>query len=243
MFARRHVVCVGMEKHSVLFALLLMGLSLPVLADSLGWPGKTLTGAPCYGRAQGYGPFNYLTSQSKLHVVESNHFTSNVESLTKGESGRIHTDIDYTLRAFPNHHRALWAMSRYYLLKIAGASETSVLSHNLKQTFPPPPECYFNRAKKFAPADGKVSYVYGIYLHKLGKLETALSEYRAAETASPKHAGLNYNLGLLLFDMGNYDEAQTYAERAEKLGYPLRGLQKKLAALDSQSREAAAGGK
>ncbi|HZX26103.1 MAG TPA: ABC transporter permease, partial [Telluria sp.] len=49
---------------------------------------------------------------SKLRLVEAYHFTQNVESLKRGESGSVAGDLAYTLEHFPNHHRALGALVR-----------------------------------------------------------------------------------------------------------------------------------
>ena len=59
-----------------------------------------------------FGPFDYRSApQEKLKMVHKFHFSSNVENLTGGQSGSIiGTDIDFTLRYFPNHIRALNSM-------------------------------------------------------------------------------------------------------------------------------------
>src|SRR6266513_2811729 len=60
-----------------------------------------------------YGPFDYRTAtQAQKVLVESNHFTRPVETLQSGLTGTPGHDIGYTLRAFPNHPRALLAMVR-----------------------------------------------------------------------------------------------------------------------------------
>ena len=204
---------------------------------SPGWPGTTLSGVECYGESQGYGPFDYTTDKDKLGVVETYHFTPEVEQLLRGKSGYIDGDLDYTLRAFPNHHRALWAMSRFYLQK-AGRQGYEALDRleRVRQGFPPP-ECYLQRAKAFAPHDGMLPAIYGIYLHKRGKLDLALKEYQSAETKLPQNAELAYNLGLLYFDLGDVAKAEEYAHRASALGYPLSGLQNKIARARDTKRD------
>jgi tetratricopeptide (TPR) repeat protein len=47
-----------------------------------------------------------------------------------------------------------------------------------------------------------------------------------------KSSEINYNLGLLLVDMKDYDSAVERAKRAYELGYPLPGLKNKLVRLD-----------
>src|SRR5437868_1067555 len=62
-----------------------------------------------------YGPFDYRTAtayQKQLVEIIGAHFTSSVESLQHGNTAPIGGELDYTLRAFPNHRRALLAMIR-----------------------------------------------------------------------------------------------------------------------------------
>ena len=210
-----------------------------------GWPGVALSGTPCaawdvpivnpsdYNDPRTTRPVG--TAQiSHRQLVETAHFTPEVEQLKYGRtSGHDPSgDINYTLNKFPNHPRALWAMSRYYLRKIQTngleAVELSERAPKSGNSRLPPPECYFQRAKVFAPEDKMVPAIFGIYLHKLGLLDAALAEYQQAEAKFPNHAELSYNMGLLYFDLGQIDKAQEYAERARVLGYPLDGLSRKI---------------
>lgn len=76
-----------------------------------------LYAAPACGSLENaYGPFDYTNPddfKNKLPLVEIAHFTPKVEGLMGGKSGYLWGDLDYTLRAFPNHHRALYAFVRY----------------------------------------------------------------------------------------------------------------------------------
>ena len=90
----------------------------------------------------GYGPFDYRTeSKETKERVESAHFTADVESLKKGATGLLAQDIDYTLRAFPNHPRALLAMSTL------GLRSKSVKPPGANWTV----HCYFERAIRGVP--------------------------------------------------------------------------------------------
>lgn len=206
----------------------LFGIWLTVAA-SAGWAldfsGKDLKGLPCTGNAQGYGPFDY-TNQThvrvKLPIVEQFHFTREVEALKRGRSGPVATDLDYTLRAFPNHHRALFAVIRLATdKKKRDQSEVGEMST--------PPECYLKRALVFRPNDGAVHMLFGLYLHRLDKLDEAETHYRKAVELMPRSAEAHYNLGLLLVDQKRYEDAVPEAQLAYKLGYPLSGLRKRLA--------------
>jgi tetratricopeptide (TPR) repeat protein len=97
--------------------------------------------------------------------------------------------------------------------------------------FPPTPECYFNRAFRYRPNDPTLRMLYGMYFHKIRKLDDALAEYRRAEGMDPGSSEIQYNLGLVYFDLKQYDESARHAAEAYRLGYPLPGLRKKLAAV------------
>lgn len=216
-----------------------------VLNKKLGWSGDTLDGFECTGTASGFGPFDYNdprsstpggfssitgnNSSSPLRMVEGAHFKPYVDQLIRGKSSvDPKQDIDYTLRAFPNHPRALWAMARYFLRMPQDDPRTRLaFSRGIGSI--PPPECYFQRAKLFAPEDPMVPMIFGIYLHKRGMFDAAIKEYQLAEREMPNHAELAYNTGLSYFAIKDYRNAKKYADRAYELGYPLSGLKRKLA--------------
>ena len=234
--SRRRAIARSTLRTVVLLGLVLVPLQLPVQAarvgdKHIGWPGATLSGVDCFGGGQGHGPLDYLTaSADERNLVEGAHFTPIVEQLIRGQASGVDPlgDIDYTLRAFPNHHRALWSMSQYHLKKIKAVGIESVQTAERAHRGSTPPECYFQRAKVFDPEDKMVPAIFGIYLHKRGMLDAALKEYQEAEAKFPKHPELVYNMGLLYFDLGQIDKAQEYAERARVLGYPLDGLSRKI---------------
>ena len=186
------------------------------------WVGQTQEGIVCQGRPQGYGPFDYTqraTNMQSLKIVEDYHFTSNVESLIKGANGSIPSDIDYTLSAWPNHHRALNSISRYDL------------GYPNKRHKPAQPiECYFNRAILFSPDDSITQLLYAIYLHKSGHQARALELYQSAEKLAPTDPQIQYNMALLLVDMKDFEKARYYADSVYARGYPLPGLKRRLTA-------------
>lgn len=174
----------------------------------------------CGSLTNGYGPYDYTSStdfNEKLPIVEQAHFTPEVEALIAGNTGSLWGDLDYTLRAFPNHHRALYAMARY-ALQPDRPREPQYYSA----------ECYFSRAMVFKPDDGMVRMIYGIFLHKQDKLSKAAEEYRKAVRLMPDSPEAHYNLGLLYADIGEYAKAREAAEQAYALDYPLEGLKNKL---------------
>ncbi len=168
-----------------------------------------------------FGPFDFNNPDNKgqnLQLVESAHFTPEVEQLTKASSGYIGSDIDYTLRAFPNHPRALNAMARLSI------QEKTPTPHGAHFSI----ECYFDRAINFAPTDPIPPMLYGNYLAKSAREDEALKMYQKAEMIAPQNANVLYNMGLLFFTMKQYDRSLAYAKKAYAAGFPLPGLRMKL---------------
>jgi tetratricopeptide (TPR) repeat protein len=166
-----------------------------------------------------YGPFDYsnpVHRRDNLPIVEHFHFTPSVESLRAGRSDTVAGDLDYTLRAFPNHHRALFSVARLQLQE----KRANPLYYTA--------DCYFDRAMRMAPEDGKVRMIYGIYLARKGEREAALVRYREALTLMPDSPEVNYNVGLLYSDMKQLELAKQHAIKAYKAGYPLPGLRNRL---------------
>jgi len=177
----------------------------------------------CGSLENAYGPFDYTNAQhfrEMLPRVERVHFDAGVESL-RGHAqhpNQLGGDLDYTLRAFPNHHRALYSMARYYLTK------RSFKRAPLRYTA----QCYFERAMAFKPGDGVVRMVYGVYLYKAGSLKEATRRFREALELSPNDAEVHYNLGLVLVETKKWDDAKIHAQKAYELGHPMPGLRNKL---------------
>jgi hypothetical protein len=176
----------------------------------------------CPTLKHGYGPFDYRTATpEQKHLVEGAHFFPNVEYLRKGTShpSRRYTvvpggEIDYTLRAFPNHPRALLAMSRW----------------SIQEKLDPPPgakatvDCYFQSAISFRPDDSMVRVIYGIHLTEKKQLDKALAQFQKAKELGAESSSMYYNLGLAYFGIKRYPEALEAAHKAYALGFPLPGL-------------------
>jgi len=183
--------------------------------------GVDFQGLACEGFSGGYGPFDYLLRSrysKELKLVEDYHFTREVESLNKGSTNmRPYPDIEYTLRAWPNHHRALNAMARLEERKRAK-----------RRGNPIPAECWFQRAINFSPKDATSKMLFGNYLSRFGRDNDAEEMYRAALVISPADLEIRYNLALLLVRQGRFEEAREQAKVAYRGGYPLPGLRRKL---------------
>ncbi|RLA39402.1 MAG: hypothetical protein DRR42_27275 [Gammaproteobacteria bacterium] len=175
------------------------------------------------GKSLGYGPYDYTRRtefQHELEMVERSHFGRGSENLTKGmQQADPGPDLHYTLSAFPNHHRALNSAINLRLKK--ATSFYSAVDY-------PPAECYLERAVYFNPNDGTSFMLFGILLQRLGQYELALKKYRRAEQLEPNNPNVKYNLGLLLVDMEQPDDAMVYAKELYGNGFPLQGLKRKL---------------
>jgi hypothetical protein len=194
--------------------------SVALIAGWCFWASSFAQDSPeCGDLKTGVGPFDYRTADRKdKEIVERFHFTPDIESLRGGGTGLVGADLDYTLRAFPNHPRALRAMMRL------AEKEKTNKPRGARYTV----ACYFDRALRRAPDDGTVRVLFGIYLMKSGEKDQAIKQLEAARELGDEDANLHYNLGLAYFDLKDYDKALMHAQKAYKLGFPLPGLRDKL---------------
>lgn len=173
----------------------------------------------CGKVGDGYGPFDYRSQRKELEIVEGAHFTPEVESLIKGNrSATPGPDIDYTLRASPNHHRALKAMmdlARKEKRDPPAGARYSV-------------SCWFQRGEAYRPDDAMVKVLHGIFLLRSGNKVEAVEKLQEAESLDENDANIHYNLGLAYFDVGQYEKSLQSAHRAYAAGFPLPGLREKL---------------
>lgn len=173
-----------------------------------------------------FGPFDYRSiPKESLRMVEGAHFFPNVENLRKNtphpNRGYIvdpGNEIDYTLRAIPNHPRALMAAAKLAL------QYKSDRPKGLRVSI----DCYFLEALEFRADDSYVPLIYGIYLAKLGKLTEAIVYFDRAKSLGDDSANLHFNLGLAYFEAERYNEALDEAHKAYAAGFPLMGLKNKL---------------
>jgi tetratricopeptide (TPR) repeat protein len=183
-------------------------------------PSGSLSEAQCGTLKNSYGPFDYRTSGPQLEVVENFHFTPDVEQLRRGQSSYVGGDIDYTLRASPNHHRALVALTNLALR--SNSAKPPGTGYTV--------DCYFERALRFANDDGLVRIIYGVYLYRTGKKKDALRTLEEARRFENDNPNLHYNLGLVYFDLHDIPHALESAQTAYRLGAQLPGLKNKLKA-------------
>lgn len=176
-------------------------------------------GDPRQHRSGQFGPYDYRTDKSKLGIVEDYHFTPAVEALVRGSTSVLPgPDLSYTLGVFPNHHRALLAMVRY----------------GEKMKSPQPPgarysvNCYFERALRFRPNDAIVRMIYAKHLSKTARKPEAIQQLEQATVFAKDNAFSHYNIGLMYFDLKDYDRALRQAHKAIQLGFPETALRDEL---------------
>jgi len=135
-------------------------------------------------------------------------------------------NLDYTLRAIPNHARALYAMGMWQL-RLREISMQDFLNTKISWEFKSA-ECYFKRAIMFMPEDGQVHLAFAMFRHKQGHPESALESYQEAIQLMPNSSSAHYSIGLLYIQRKDFASARKHAWKAYELGYPLPGLRNAL---------------
>jgi tetratricopeptide (TPR) repeat protein len=168
-----------------------------------------------------FGPWDYRAAPPKdLKIVEDYHFTPGVESLTRPATttyAAMAGDVGYTLHVFPNHHRALLAMTRlgerHKSDKPPGASFTI--------------DCYFDRATRFAP-DDTVVRLYAQYLGKHNRKDDAIRQLEFAIQKAGDNPISHYSIGTVFLELGEFDRALMQAHKAKAMGLQWRELEEAL---------------
>lgn len=176
-------------------------------------------GAPACGElGAGYGPFDYRVVRGHaLEIVEKAHFTQRIEMLVKGERV-LGDDLSYTLHVFPNHHRALIAMTKL--------SEREKTSKPEKSSYTV--ECWFDRAVRFRPDDTVVRVLFAQFLSKQSRKDQAIQQLEAATQQAADNAFSHYNIGLMYFEIKEFDRALVQAHKAQALGFTRHELADRL---------------
>jgi tetratricopeptide (TPR) repeat protein len=183
-----------------------------------------LSPSQCGSLENAYGPYDYTNPEHRrdyIPVVDNAHVSADVLALRSGVVGSSRTpmpDLDYALRAVPNHHLALDAMARLH--RREGSEHLSESTYSVS--------CWFERARRFSPTDGVVRLIEGVHLSLLGKYDEAEQALMAAVRMMPSSAEAHYNLGLLYVRTKEYSKAVEHAKEAYELGHPLPGLRDQL---------------
>lgn len=190
-------------------------LGLPALATA------QVSTVECGSLVNAYGPYDYRVYKDSIEIlrVDQHHFTPLVEGLIKPMFQHFAADFDYTLRASPNHHRALITMARW--------------SERLKNPKPTGAgytvDCYFDRAIRYAQDDLIVRMIYAGHLGRTGRKADALAQLDHVATKAD-NAFTHYNAGLGYFDVQEFDKALKQAHVAARLGMPRTELRERLKA-------------
>jgi hypothetical protein len=204
-----------------------LALLLGVALDARGQTEEDLP-QQCGTIRNSYGPFDYRTAtKDEKDLVEYAHFYREYGAYLKGSwtvdignqvGNHVAAGLDYTLRAFPNHHRALKAMDdmaiRRKMDKLPGAFYNT--------------QCYFLRAVIFTPNDGLVRALYGGFYARRGKPNEAREQLSLAVQLSPSEMTTRAQVASTYMLLGDWKEAESNARAAYELGYPLPGLRDKL---------------
>lgn len=170
----------------------------------------------CGNLSNPYGPYDYRTQRNKLAIVESFHFSPNVEYLRRGDTGALGGDLDYTLRASPNHHRALMALVR--LAQKTGQTQPASL--------PRPIDCYFERALRFRNDDVVARMIFVQHLINTRREPEARQQLAASIRFAGNNGFSHYNIGLLYAELKDWDAALGQVHKALALDFtridPLR---------------------
>jgi tetratricopeptide (TPR) repeat protein len=163
--------------------------------------------------------YDYNSADDVKHFrnIEYNHKFA-PDSPTQGPEAASTPDVVFVLGYVPNHHRGLNHLAR--------------LSLQMKMPMPPwakmSVECWLIRATVFKPDDGVVWQIYGTYLARLGFVDEAIEKLRRASELLPNAPVISYNLGLMLFEKGDFGGAMEQAKLAYAGGVELPGLRDKL---------------
>lgn len=203
-----------------------------LLTAEAGWPLEHC--GPPSGLEWDYAdPKNWQPSgdarQGRIKLVENTYFTPEVRQLKRGNTTVDPLgDIAYTLTRFPNHYPALETLSIY--MRFPGVREKAIKRAAQEGTWARTAECFFVRAIRFKPDDAVVRALFGKHLHRLGHLQDALSQYQVAEKLGLDKPAFHYRYGLLLVDLGEYEQAKERAKKAYNLGHSGSHLRGKLKA-------------
>lgn len=196
------------------FPLAALGVAVVMFASSAAAQQKASRGTedsshPC-GKiyTNHYGPLDYNTQKNSVAVVEEFHFTPRVRAALGGSTGSFGQDINYTLKAVPNHAVALVSLMQW--VERAKLDQTPGMEW--------PIECYFERATRFQPADTVVRGLYATFLGRRNRKADALRQLDIAVTHAGDRALSHHNIGLVYFELGEMEKALALAHKARALG-------------------------
>jgi tetratricopeptide (TPR) repeat protein len=166
-----------------------------------------------------------------INDINENHFARIEYRLGNGQIQHALAEIYFILLRIPNHYATLQVLGKIEKDYPGLLYEPALAGYTERLAFMPTADCYFDRAFRFRPNDHNLRLLYGIYFHRIGKFDSALEQYKIAESMYEDSSEVHYNLGLVYFELEQYELAARHAQSAYKLGYPLYGLRDKLDAI------------
>ncbi|UXH80153.1 hypothetical protein [Roseateles amylovorans] len=211
----------------------LRALTLSIAGLAVAGAGVAQSNA-CGSLQNNYGPHDYrdwkdlpqidpvTNEMSPLQLVEGAHFIDSCEALVRCKRGAIGADLDYTLRAFPNHHRALVSMMNY------GELTKRAKPPDARYTV----DCYFQRALLWRPKDTIARLIYVTYLNNNKRQADAKRQLEEASRQVGDSAFTIYNVGMVALDLNEIDMAVDAARRSYGAGMRHPALKQRLQAIN-----------
>lgn len=186
----------------------------------------------CGSLEASFGPFDYRpdkyvyettygSHKARVNIVERAHFTIETEMLVSRKSGLVvapGADLSYTLKVFPNHHRAL--------LTLIALSEKEKVDKPRDSIYTV--DCWFRRALTWTPDDNVVKMIFSTYLLKTNRRKEAEEQLEIAARQAGENVFTHNNLGLVYYDMKMYDKALFHAHKTYELGMTIQTLKEQL---------------
>lgn len=186
-----------------------------ILFSTIAAMSSVATAADWCGEYTGRGK-DYTKPSDRGHIqsVEKVHFTSNVQQLLGGAAGYIINDLEFMLNVAPNHYLALDSLTRLALREKTTRPDRAEVDL----------ECRFQWAAEVNPRDAMIPVIRGNYYYRAGMEDEARKEFQKAAKLGSENPEANYNLGLALYKLKEYESARVHARKAYAAGYPLPGL-------------------
>lgn len=190
-----------------------------------------------------FGPFDFYDTRGNgaypYTVVERHHLGPKTElMLRRGDNCGYWSDLDYTLRAFPNHPKALKMMADFLKTHVScdsgRAASQSVLDLAAEieagrwqgRTM----EYYFETGIKFRPQYTETRVLYARALSDIGNRDQAVKVLEEALKLDPQSSSAHYELGTIQLAKGDKQSALAHARKAYQLGKPPAALRDQLVA-------------
>lgn len=196
-----------------------------------------------------FGPYDYYNPpKGAISLVERAHMGPVI-----AEARRLRRwcdyfeNIDYSLRAFPNHPEALTLMAEYLdshapcskapapkstrgssPMDLAAAVESGTWRERNA-------DYYFEKGIEFLPKGSdtvvkrpETRLLYAKYLYNHKRPNEALAQFQEAERLRPSSADAHYYMSAIYLDNKDAEKAKLYADKARQLGAPPAELKQKL---------------